>query len=210
MYRGFARPKTLALTLLFFSAIPIMMSMARLVQIPIGTLPLDAAKFLPVPLWHWFHALAGMLFAVLGPLQFAGVVQRRFGQLHRVMGRVFAVAGFVLGFSGLGLFLQVSNSSSLIVDVMRVAAGAALIISLAMALLRIRHGNVSDHRAWMIRAYAIGVGSGVVSIVFFPIFLITGAVDGMVFDLAFVGSWLSCIAFAEVLNMRMFNRDNNF
>jgi hypothetical protein len=206
MYRTFARPKTLAFTLLFFSAIPIMMSLARTAQIPLGALPLDAAKFLPIPGWHWFHALAGALFGVLGPLQFAGVLQRRFGALHRLTGRVFAAAGFVLGGSGVAIFLQVSNSNSLFVDVMRVAAGAALILSLAVALLRIRQGNVADHRAWMIRAYAIGMGSGAVSIVFFPIFLVTGAVDGLVFDLVFVACWLFCIVVAEFLNIRMSSR----
>jgi uncharacterized membrane protein len=203
MNRTFARPYPLVFTLLFFSAIPIMMSLARTVQIPMGDLPLDAAKFLPVPVWHWFHAFTGMLFAALGPLQFGRVLQQRYGLVHRLMGRVFAAAGFVLGGSGLAIFLQVSNSSSLFVDVMRVSAGAALILSLFVALLRIRQGHVAAHRTWMIRSYAIGAGSGVVSIVFFPIFLVTGEVDGLLFDLVFVGCWLLFIAAAELVNIRM-------
>jgi uncharacterized membrane protein YozB (DUF420 family) len=203
MYRMLARRKTLVFILLFFSAIPILMSIVRLVQIPLGALPLDAAEFLPVPVWHWFHALAGASFGVLGPLQFGGVLQQRFGLLHRVIGRVFVAAGLVLGVSGLGIFFQIENASSIVADGMRVAAGAALIVALVVALWWIRRGNVPAHRAWMIRAYAIGMGSGAVSIVFFPIFLVLGNVDGLTFDVVFVGCWLACIAIAEAVNMRM-------
>ncbi len=203
MLRHFAKPKTLAFTLLFFSAIPIMMGAVRVLQIPSGNLPLDDAKFLIIPYWHWFHALSGFLFGVLGPIQFARVLQNKFGKLHRISGRVFVVAGMVLGLSGVGIFAQVPNSTHLILDVMRVTAGFALVLDLAIAMYAIRKRDIAKHKAWMIRSYAIGMGAGAISIVMFPIYIITGApIEGLLSDIVFVSCWLSCVGLAELIIAR--------
>lgn len=203
MLHKFAKPKTLAFTLLFLSAIPILMSLALVVQIPLGSLPEDAAKFLVIPFWHWFHVLAGASFGLIGPIQFARVLQLRFGNLHKALGRIFIVAGLVLGVSGLGIFAQVPNSSHFIADAMRVGAGAALILTLLLSLNAIRRRDIQSHRNWIIRAYAIGMGAGSVSIVLFPVYIIKGApIDGLLTDIVFVSSWLFCIARAEFVIVR--------
>lgn len=203
MIRLFAGPKRLTLTLLFLSVIPIVMALVRLVQIPLGALPDDSLKFLTVPLWHWAHALGGASFGIIGPLQFAGVLQRRYGRLHHVLGRVFMLAGVMLGGSGLGLFLQVPNSATPILDCARVLAGLALMGSLGLSLGAIRRRDIARHKAWIIRAYAIGMGSGAVALVMFPIYLIKGApLEGVISDLVFVGAWLICIGVAEAVVRR--------
>ncbi len=96
MIRILARPKTLVFTLFFLSAIPVCMAAVRLYQVPMGQLPLDAIKFDIVPWSHFAHALGGVLFGALGPLQFAGVLKRRFATFHRVTGRIFVAVGMLL------------------------------------------------------------------------------------------------------------------
>ena len=68
----------------------------------------------------------------------------------------------------------------------------------------IRKRDFTRHRNWMIRAYAIGIGATAVSMVFFPIYLITGKPPmGLASDIAFLGAWTACVVFAEVLVRRI-------
>lgn len=61
-----------------------------------------------------------------------------------------------------------------------------------------------SHRNWMIRAYAIGMGATAVSMLFFPVYVITGTPPGgALADALFMGSWVACIAFAEALVRRV-------
>ncbi len=56
----------------------------------------------------------------------------------------------------------------------------------------------------MIRAYAIGMGTGTVALVMFPIYLITGAPpSGLAADIVVVGMWLLNIALGEWVVRRM-------
>lgn len=71
-------------------------------------------------------------------------------------------------------------------------------------MLRVRARNIPRHRDWMIRAYAIGMGATIVSIVFIPIFVITGEPPtGITADIAFIGAWAACVVFAEAVIYRI-------
>ncbi len=184
--------------LLFFSAIPIGVSLVRLVQIPAGTLPAEALYFAVVPVWHFAHALAGATFGILGPLQFGRVLAGRYGRLHRVLGRVFVAAGALLSVSSLRLLWQFPGSSTWVLDGAWLVTGIAVGAMLWIAVRAIRRGDQRAHRAWMIRAYAIGMGAATVSLLFFPIFILTGeAPTGYAADLIFVLSWVINIVIGE-------------
>lgn len=198
MIRLFARPMPLVLLLAFCTFIPVMMAGVRVVQIPAGILPEDTLRLAVAPVSHFLHALAGVLFGVLGPVQFVLALRRRFGVVHRVSGRVFAVAGLGMALSGLGLLVQVESIATGLLDVARGVFSLALIVALVLGVRAARARNKVQHRAWMIRAYVIGMGSGTVALVMFPIYLITGApVTGLLSDMVFVGWWLVNIALGE-------------
>ena len=198
MTRIFLRPIPLALLLLILSAIPIGAALLRMVQIPTGTLPQDAIKFVVVPVVLFGHALAGALFGVLGPIQFAGVLKRRFGRFHRITGRVFVAAGVLLALSSLRLLWQFPDASTFVLVTARLVAGFGLAAALVIAFVAIRQHQVARHKAWMIRAYAIGMGSATVSFLMLPIFIISGEpVEGYAADLVFVASWAINIGIAE-------------
>jgi hypothetical protein len=198
MLRVFSRPVPLLLALAFCTAIPILVSVVQVFQIPTGTYEDDSARLAVAPVTWFLHAAAGPIFGLIGPLQFVRALRGRFGRLHRISGRVFAVAGGVLGLSALGLLLQVPTKSAAPLELFRGLAGLGLLAALALSLAAIRVRNLQRHRAWAIRAYAIGMGSGTIALVYFPVYVITGQPpQGLGADLVFVGWWALNIAFAE-------------
>jgi uncharacterized membrane protein len=204
MIRTFNRPIPLVLALAFCTFIPVMMAAVRVVQIPLGALPEDSLRLAAVPVAFFFHALAGVLFGVLGPLQFVRALRLRFGTVHRLAGRVFALAGLGLALSGLGLLLQVQSITTGLLDAARGVFALALMAALVRGVAAARAHDMLRHRAWMIRAYAIGMGQGTVALVMFPIYLITGKPPmGLASDLVVVGMWLLNIALGEWVVRRL-------
>jgi hypothetical protein len=200
MFRFFSQPAPLVLALVFFTFIPVLTALVLVFQIPFGTYPEDSARLAVAPIAWFAHVLAGAAFGITGPVQFVRALRHRFGALHRVSGRIFVLSGAILGLSGLSLLAQVQSQRTPLVDIARGLFGLALLIALALAMAGIRNRDFLRHRAWAIRAYAIGMGLGAVSLVFFPIYIITGQPpNGLASDLLFVASWVLTIAFAEVV-----------
>ena len=198
MLRLFANPVRLLILLFFCTFIPILMAGTRAIQIPSNGLPEDSLRLGAVPVSFFFHAVGGLLFGLLGPIQFARVLWRRHGRLHRILGRVFVLAGLCLGLSSLSMLMQVESPSTALIDIYRGVAGAALLVTLAFGLWAALRGQIAEHRAWMIRAYAIGMGSGTVALVMFPIYLYTGKpIEGLFSDVVFTGWWTLNILLAE-------------
>jgi uncharacterized membrane protein len=203
MFRHFSRPTPLVLLLAFGTAIPVLNALVQVFQILSGTYPDDSARLAIAPIAWFAHVLAGAAFGITGPLQFARALRHRFGALHRVSGRIFVVSGVILGLSGLSLLAQVTSQRTPLVDITRGLFGMALLIALGLGVAAIRDRDILRHRAWMIRAYAIGMGLGAVALVFFPIYIVTGQPPtGLGSDILFVASWLSTIALAEVVIRR--------
>lgn len=198
MIRTFTRPMPLALALAFCTFIPVMMATVRVVQIPLGALPDDSLRLLSAPVAFFCHSLAGALFGVLGPLQFVRALRMRFGTLHRLAGRVFVLAGAGLALSGLALLLQVESLSAGLLDAARVVFSLALIVVLVLGVVAARAHDMPRHRAWMIRAYALGMGTGTAALIMFPIYLFTGNPPaGLASDIVVVVLWLLNIALGE-------------
>ena len=207
MIRTFTRPIPLGLALAFCTFVPVMMAAVSVVQIPLGALPEDSLRLASVPIAFFLHALAGVLFGVLGPLQFVLALRLRFAALHRLAGRVFVLSGVGLGLSGLTLLLRVESMSTELLDTARGVFGVALMVVLVQGVAAARAHNMLRHRTWMIRAYAVGMGTGPVALVMFPIYLINGEpIKGLVSDIVVVGMWLVSIALGEWVIRKMATR----
>ena len=203
MFRLFQRPIPLVLFLAFLTAIPVLSSLVLMFQIPSGTYPEDSAHLAVAPLSWFAHVLAGFAFGITGPVQFVRALRHRFGALHRVSGRIFVLSGTVIGVSGLSILAQVTSQRTPLADIARGFFGLALLIALAMAMVAIRDRDFLRHRAWAIRAYAIGMGLGTVALAFIPLYIVTGQPPiGLTSDIVFVASWVLTIAFAEVVIRR--------
>lgn len=204
MTRLLTRPVVVPSALLLGTLLTIVLALMQAVQIPLGALPEDGQRLSAAPVWHFMHVLGGATFGILGPIQFGRVLMRRYGFLHRVMGRVFVVAGAMVSLSSLGLLWHFPGAYSVAVSSGRLLFGIALGVALAIAMQAIRKRDLVRHRNWMIRAYAIGIGATAVTMVFFPIYVITGEPPtGLVSDIVFLGSWTACIVFAEGLVRRI-------
>ncbi len=203
LLRFFSRPGPLVLALAFCTFIPVGSAIVLVFQIPSGTYPEDSARLAVAPISWFAHALTGAAFGIVGPLQFVLAVRRRFGLLHRVSGWIFVLSGATVGLSGLLLLAQVTPQSTPLIDIARSVFGLALLVALALAMAAIQKRDVLRHRAWAIRAYAIGSGAGAVALVYFPIYIITGqAPSGLAADIVVVICWVLTIAFAEFVVRR--------
>jgi uncharacterized membrane protein len=198
MLRTFSRPGPLVLALACFTFIPVLTALIDTVQVPLGTYPEDSAHLAVAPTSWFLHALAGVAFGIAGPLNFVLALRRRFGRLHRLAGWIFFGSGLVLGLTALSLLLSVEPQRTPVVDIARGVFGLALLLAIAMAIAAILRRDIPNHRAWVIRAYAVGMGLGTVALVFFPIYLVTGAPpEGLASDLLFAASWSLNIGLAE-------------
>ncbi len=203
MFRLFQRPIPLVLFLVFLTAIPVLNSLALVFQIPSGTYSKESAHLAVAPISLFAHALAGFAFGITGPVQFVRALRNRFGALHRVLGRIFVLSGAAIGLSGLSILAQVASQRTPLVDIARGFFGLALLVALALAMAAIRKRDFLRHRAWAIRAYAIGMGLGTVALAFIAMYIVTGQPPiGLTSDILFVASWVLTIVFAEVVIRR--------
>jgi uncharacterized membrane protein len=102
------------------------------------------------------HAIPGMLFMVLGPLQFVGSLRVKHPALHRWNGRIFLTASGVIGVTGLTMALRGTiggwdEKSAILIF------GSFFLLSLGKALWHALHREFAKHREWMIRGYAVGL-----------------------------------------------------
>ncbi len=199
----FTKPVVVPAALLFGTLLTIVLALVQAVQIPLGALPEDNLRLSATPLGHFMHVLGGATFGILGPIQFSRVLMRRYGVLHRVMGRVFVAAGAMISLSSLSLLWHFPDTYSVAISSGRLLFGIALGVALTIAMQAILKRDFTRHRNWMIRAYAIGMGATAVTMVFFPIYMITGEPPmGLASDMIFLGSWIACVVFAEGLVRR--------
>lgn len=200
----FAHPVFVPVILVLLSGMTILFAAVQVFQIPLGTLPPESERIATAPYGHFAHVVGGTLFGLLGPVQFGRVLARKYGRLHRILGRVFVLSGAALALSSVSLFWSFPTATTSLLSGARLAFGIALGIALIISVTAIRARNITRHRDWMIRAYAIGIGATLVSNLFLPIFLITGIPpSGLLSDVLFIGSWLACIVFAEFVVRRV-------
>lgn len=204
MTRWFTRPLVVPAALFLGTLLTIVLALVQVVQIPLGALPEDSRRLGAVPVWHFVHVLGGATFGILGPIQFGRVLMRRYGLLHRLMGRMFVAAGAMVSLSSLSLLWHFPDTYSVAINSGRFLFGIALGGALVIAMQAIRKRDFARHRNWMIRAYALGMGATAVTMVAFPFYAITGKPPtGLAFDIAFLGSWTACVVFAEGLVRRI-------
>ncbi len=113
------------------------------------------------PIWahyktvKWYllpHGVTAAFALLLGPMQFSDRLRNRFTKLHRVVGR-FYVAGALLG-GPLGAILQAVQGPDRWV-VLSVVDAVMLVTTTSIALVFILKGNITQHRNWMTRSYAV-------------------------------------------------------
>ena len=153
-------PVPLALVLL--SLIPVISGALRLVEI-VGGLQLmptnpriDAS---PAPLV--VHVVGAVVYALFGAFQFSTRLRRRHAGWHRGVGRIVAMAGVAVALSGLWmtLFYAAAPGGTLLWSI-RLLVSTTMAAAIVLGFAAVRRRDIAAHRAWMMRAYALGLGAG--------------------------------------------------
>ena len=109
-----------------------------------------AQHFAPARVFLIPHAICGAIALALGAFQFSNRLRARYLALHRAMGYVY-VAGVAIA-APLGIMISYKlPPRGLFMGSVVQASGWML--TTGIALYCIRHGNVQQHRRWMIRSY---------------------------------------------------------
>jgi uncharacterized membrane protein len=169
--------------LIVLGLIPVAGGVMRLVQMGGGALTPDSARFLAAPLPVVLHILCSVVYALLGALQFSDGLRRRHPKGHRVAGKLLVACGLVVALSGVWMTLiypvakvaaGLPSFDGPAVYAMRLVVGVAMAGFLVLGYTAIRQGDVRGHRAWMMRAYALGIGAGTQALTHIPWFLFPG------------------------------------
>lgn len=132
-----------------------------------GTIPEEGSfdrRYVLNPWIAYLHILPGVVYLFGAPLQLSIRIRRRNIRFHRTLGRLLIPAGLMTGVFAIVVgivmpFGMLAEASA------TVLFGLYFIVALALAYRAIRSRDVTVHRRWMIRAFAIGAGVGLIRIV---------------------------------------------
>lgn len=118
--------------------------------------------------WLLFHGTAGACALLLAPLQFSDHLRSRFTKLHRIVGRIYVTAVFII--APIGDYIQYLDEKlgfSRAFTLATTVDALLLMTTTGIAFYCIRQRKIQQHRQWMTRSYAV-------ALVFFEVRLISG------------------------------------
>lgn len=161
----------LAAALIALVAVPVIAGTMRLAELARGAaITPQNARFFAAPVPVVVHIVCACLFCVLGAFQFVPGLRRRRPGWHRVLGRLLVICGLAAGLTGLWMTLfypRVPGDGPLLFG-FRLLSGSGLVACMALGLAAIRRRDIPQHRAWITRGYAIGMGAGTQVLVHVP------------------------------------------
>jgi uncharacterized membrane protein len=186
--------------LILISALPVIFGAVRLNQLATGAeITPDNARFFAAPAPVVVHSLSSIVYALVGAFQFVTGDRRRWLGWHRAAGWVLVVCGLLVGLSGLWmtLFYAMPGGANDLLFAFRLAFGSGMVISIGLAMAAIRRRDIKGHRAWMLRAYAIGLGAATQVLTGIGESLLVPHPDALSKALSMGAGWLINLALAE-------------
>ena len=113
--------------------------------------------FAHYPILTLIHIVPGLLFMLLGPLQFNSTIRARHLRWHRISGRIFVICGVVIGISALVMSLGMPAIGGFNQAAATTLFATFFLFALCKAFLYIRRHEIPLHREWMIRAFSVGL-----------------------------------------------------
>ena len=163
--------------LIALSLVPAAAGTARLAELSRGA-EITAAneRFFAMPIPVVLHILAVIPFSILGAFQFSPAFRRRHRNWHRAAGKALVVCGLVAALTGLWMahFYAWPEGDGEALYLLRLVFGTAMAVSIVLGVRDIRRRDFVSHGAWMMRAYAIGMGAGTQVLSHLPWFLLVG------------------------------------
>ena len=202
------------LVLLVISAVPLAAGIARLIGLAGNPeISTENARFVAAPLSVIVHILSASLFSILGALQFSSGLRHLSPKWHRVCGRIVVASGVLAALTGLWMTVMYPIPIELqggLLYAMRVLVSVAMLLSISIAVVSVMDGDIATHRAWMIRAYALGQGAGMQVVVLLPWMLLIGKPSMLQRDVLMSLAWLINLLVAEMAIQRWSPRNSSF
>lgn len=196
--------------ILIYSFIPTFGGLLRVAELLGGQAILPAnARALAYPLPIVVHVLSSFLFCILGAFQFLPSVRRYRLDLHRLMGRVLVVAGFVSAATGLWMthfFMFPEDLQGALLYWVRIVLSLAMCGLIIWAVISVRSRNVRAHGSAMVRAYAIAQGASTQAFLGIGWIVAVGTEpQGPLRDVIMVAAWGINLVAAEYLISKIFS-----
>jgi Predicted membrane protein (DUF2306) len=149
--------------------------------------------FARYPVLTLIHIVPGVLFMVLGPLQFSATIRARHLQWHRWSGRVYLVCSLIIGVSALVMSFAMPAIGGLTQAVATTLFALLFLFALGKAYWHVLHREIATHREWMIRAFAIGLAVATIRPII-GLFFATSRLSGLAPDTFFgIAFWIGFV-----------------
>lgn len=196
--------------LIALSFIPIVAGTVRVIGLGSGAeITAENARFFAAPLPVVLHIISTVIYCVLGAFQFSPSFRHCKPNWHRAAGRILIPCGLVVAFSGLWMtqFYPSANYPPVNFDgpflyAIRLLVGSAMALCLCLGFAAIRKREIPDHRAWMMRGYALGLGAGTQAFTHLPMFLFPSIQGELARTLCMAAGWTINLVVAEWLISR--------
>ena len=110
-------------------------------------------RFAAIPLYAAFHVLGSGVALLIGGFQFLPKLRARRIQLHRWLGRTY-LAAVLIGAVG-GIVMAARADGGLAGQIGFFLLGVVWLVSGWQAYAAVRRGDITAHRVWMIRNFAL-------------------------------------------------------
>lgn len=185
--------------LILLSLVPAVAGTVRLAQLAGGAETAANARFFAQPIPVVLHIFAVIPYSILGAFQFSPGFRRRRRDWHRTAGRVLGVFGLVAALTGLWMahFYPWPEGDGEGLYLLRLVFGTAMAVSIVLGVNAVRRRNFVSHGAWMMRAYAIGLGAGTQVLTHLPWFIFAGKPGETARTVLMGAGWVINVVVAE-------------
>jgi len=103
----------------------------------------------------FIHGGAGILFFLTMPFQFSPKLRANNLNLHKIMGRIALISGYIMAISGVWMHNVLTPESQGTRYTILILTSCLICLTFSIALWHIIKRNVAQHQQWMARAVAI-------------------------------------------------------
>ena len=195
-------------SLLLLSLVPVAAGAVRLIGLVglasggsgAGAITPENARFMAMPAPVVLHIVSATLFCLLGAFQFDSAIRRRSPGLHRAAGRVLVPCGILAALTGLWMTAVYAIPAELqgpLLYGVRIVVGVSMALAIVVSIRAVLRRRIAQHRAWMVRAYALGQGAGTQVLILLPVTLVAGAPTFFFRDVLMASAWGLNVLIAE-------------
>ncbi len=186
--------------LIVLSLVPVLAGAFRIVELNSGAeITTNNARFFADPIPVVAHIISVTLYALLGAIQFVPSLRNKKVGWHRRAGRLLVPSGLVAALSGLWMtqFYPWPEFDGIWLYGLRLIFGPAMVLSLILGYAAVRRKDFKGHSAWMMRAYAIGLGAGTQVFTHIPVLLFPSINGELARTIMMGAGWVINLAVAE-------------